>query len=139
MNISECCLSQEIFYCRWFGPLRCVIWHMVIGRFHNRKTSLFLSIYAQTACYQSLNPLLVIWCRDLCHHKEAYVRRAVLFTASCVLVSLHPSYVASSLIEGNSEISQGLEWIRTWAIHIADSDTDRECYTVSFSSTEVHY
>lgn len=68
--------------------------------------------------------------RAICHHKEAYVRRAVLFAASCILVSLHPSSVASSLVEGNLEISKGLEWIRSWALHVAESDTDRECYTV---------
>lgn len=70
-------------------------------------------------------------CREICYHKEAYVRRAVLFAASCILASLHPSYVASALTEGNLEISKGLEWVRTWALHVAESDTDRECYTVS--------
>lgn len=69
--------------------------------------------------------------REICHHKEAYVRKAALFAASCVLLSLHPSYVATSLVEGNVEISSGLEWVRTWALHVAESDSDRECYTVS--------
>lgn len=45
-------------------------------------------------------------------------------------MALNPSYVASSLMEGNLEISKGLEWVRTWALHVAESDTDRECYTV---------
>lgn len=70
-------------------------------------------------------------CREICHHKEAYVRRAVLFAASSVLVSLNPSFVASTLTEGNLEVSKGLEWVRTWALDVAESDTDRECYTVS--------
>ena len=70
-------------------------------------------------------------CREVCHHKEAYVRRAVLFAASCILVALHPAYVSSALLEGNVEISTGLEWIRTWALEVAESDTDRECYMVS--------
>ena len=70
-------------------------------------------------------------CRKICHHKEAYVRRAVLFAASSVLVSLHPSFVASALTEGNLEVSKGLEWVRTWALDVVESDTDRECYTVS--------
>lgn len=54
----------------------------------------------------------------------------MLFAASCILVALHPSHVASALIEGNQEISDGLEWIRTWALHIAESDPDAECSTV---------
>jgi len=70
-------------------------------------------------------------CREVCHHQEAYVRKAVLFAAACTLVALHPAYVSSALLEGNVEISNGLEWIRTWALDVADSDTDKECYTVS--------
>lgn len=77
-------------------------------------------------------------CREICHHKEAYVRRAVLYAASCILVALHPSYVSASLIEGKHEISEGLEWIRKWAVHVAESDTDRECYTVSKSRDCLH-
>ncbi|XP_060670509.1 uncharacterized protein LOC107418195 isoform X2 [Ziziphus jujuba] len=76
--------------------------------------------------------------RAICHHKEAYVRRAVLFAASCILVSLHPSSVASSLVEGNLEISKGLEWIRSWALHVAESDTDRECYTMAMTCLQLH-
>lgn len=48
-----------------------------------------------------------------------------------MLIAVHPSSIATSLVEGNIEISEGLEWIRTWALHVADSDPDRECYTVS--------
>lgn len=59
------------------------------------------------------------------------MRRAVLFAAACVLVALHPTYISSALLEGNVEISTGLEWIRTWALDVAESDTDKECYTVS--------
>lgn len=59
------------------------------------------------------------------------MRRAVLFAAACILVALHPAYVSSALLEGNVEISTGLEWIRTWALDVAESDTDKECYTVS--------
>lgn len=46
-------------------------------------------------------------------------------------MALHPSYVASALVEGNPEISKGLEWIRMWALNVADTDTDKDCYTVS--------
>lgn len=59
------------------------------------------------------------------------MRRAVLFAASCVLVALHPTYISSALLDGNVEISTGLEWIRTWALDVAELDTDKECYTVS--------
>ncbi|GLT29900.1 hypothetical protein SLA2020_047330 [Shorea laevis] len=84
-------------------------------------------------------PLLdMLRVREICHHKEAYVRRAVLFAASCVLLALHPSYVASALIEGNVEISKGLEWIRLWALEVADSETDRECYTMAMSCLQLH-
>lgn len=69
--------------------------------------------------------------REISHHAEAYVRRSVLFTASCVLLALHPSFVASSLVEGNIEISEGLDWIHKWALKVAESDTNRECHTVS--------
>lgn len=68
--------------------------------------------------------------REISYHAEAYVRRSVLFAASCILVALHPSYVASALVEGNAEISKGLDWIRSWAHHVTESDTDRDCYTV---------
>ncbi|GKD45603.1 hypothetical protein Tco_1270248, partial [Tanacetum coccineum] len=64
------------------------------------------------------------------HHLEAYVRKSVLFDASCILLALNPNYVASALVEGNTEISRGLEWVRTWALSITESDTDKECYMV---------
>ncbi|RDX87738.1 Telomere length regulation protein TEL2-like protein, partial [Mucuna pruriens] len=76
--------------------------------------------------------------REVCHHQEAYVRRAVLFAAACVLVALHPSYISSALLEGNAEISTGLEWIRTWALDVADSDTDKECYTMAITCIQLH-
>ncbi|KAH9720684.1 Telomere reg-2 domain-containing protein [Citrus sinensis] len=76
--------------------------------------------------------------RDICHHKEAYVRRAVLFAASCVLVAVHPSFVSSALVEGNDELCNGLEWVRSWALHVADSDTDKECYMLAMSCLQLH-
>jgi telomere length regulation protein len=69
--------------------------------------------------------------RDVAHHPEAYVRRSVLFAAACILVALHPSYVASALIEGNQEISTSLEWIRTYSLHVVEADSDTECASVS--------
>ncbi|WOG99792.1 hypothetical protein DCAR_0519148 [Daucus carota subsp. sativus] len=50
--------------------------------------------------------------------------------AACILVALHPSNIASALVEGNSDVSKGLEWIRTWALHVAESDRDRNCNTL---------
>ncbi|XP_062116040.1 uncharacterized protein LOC133830135 isoform X2 [Humulus lupulus] len=85
------------------------------------------------------SPLLdMLQSRGICHHKEAYVRKAALFAASCVLSSLHPSYIASSLTEGNLEISKGLDWVRTWALHVAESDTDRECYMMAMTCLQLH-
>lgn len=75
---------------------------------------------------------------EVCHHKEAYVRRAVLFAASCILVAIHPSYIVSSLLEGNVEISEGLEWVRTWSLHVADYDPDRECYMMAMRCLQLH-
>ncbi|CAH2064846.1 unnamed protein product [Thlaspi arvense] len=76
--------------------------------------------------------------REVCNHAEAYVRRAVLFAASSVLVALHPSYIVSALVEGSLELARALEWIRTWALQIADSDIDRDCYTMALSCLQLH-
>ncbi|XP_010426342.1 PREDICTED: telomere length regulation protein TEL2 homolog [Camelina sativa] len=76
--------------------------------------------------------------REVCNHPEAYVRRAVLFAASSVLVALNPSYIVSTLVEGNLDLSRALEWIRTWALQIADSDIDRDCYTMALSCLQLH-
>nr|CAB3447141.1 unnamed protein product [Digitaria exilis] len=76
--------------------------------------------------------------RDVSQHAEAYVRRSVLFAASCILISLHPSYVASSLIEGNQDISTGFEWIRTWALQVAEADPDTECTSMAMTCLRLH-
>uniref|UniRef100_I1P1V6 Telomere length regulation protein conserved domain-containing protein n=1 Tax=Oryza glaberrima TaxID=4538 RepID=I1P1V6_ORYGL len=76
--------------------------------------------------------------RAVSHHPEAYVRRSVLFAASCILIALHPSYVASSLIEGNQDVSTGLEWIRTWALHVAETDPDTECTSMAMTCLRLH-
>ncbi|KAM7475710.1 hypothetical protein LguiB_022953 [Lonicera macranthoides] len=84
-------------------------------------------------------PLLdMLSTREVCHHVEAYVRRSVLFAASCILVALHPSYIASALLEGNPQLSKGLEWVRTWALHVAESDTDKDCYTLGMTCLQLH-
>ncbi|CAM0945392.1 unnamed protein product [Alopecurus aequalis] len=76
--------------------------------------------------------------REVSQHAEAYVRRSVLFAASCILIALHPSYVASILIEGNQDISTGLEWIRTWALRIAEADPDTECSSMAMNCLRLH-
>ncbi|KAK9673039.1 hypothetical protein RND81_12G142000 [Saponaria officinalis] len=84
-------------------------------------------------------PLLdMLSSREVCRHKEAYVRRLALFAASCILIALHPSFIASALIEGNQDISRGLEWVRTYALQIAESDTDRECCTTAMACLQLH-
>lgn len=85
------------------------------------------------------SPLLdMLRSREVSHHAESYVRRSVLFTASCVLLALHPSFVASALVDGNTEISGGLEWVRTWAVQVTESDTDKECYTLAMVCLQLH-
>ncbi|CAN1239616.1 Telomere length regulation protein TEL2 homolog [Linum grandiflorum] len=85
------------------------------------------------------SPLLeMLRMREICGHKEAYVRKSVLFAASSILVSLHPSFVASSITTGNGEVASGLEWIRTWAIGVTESDADRECYMMAMSCLQLH-
>ncbi|CAA6664176.1 unnamed protein product [Spirodela intermedia] len=76
--------------------------------------------------------------REISYHLEAYVRRSVLYAASCVLVALHPSYVASALVEGNQEVSSGLEWVRMWALQTAESDSDSECYSMAMNCLQLH-
>lgn len=76
--------------------------------------------------------------REVSHHAEAYVRRSVLFAASCILIAIHPSFVASAMVEGNPEISKGLEWIRAWSIHVTESDTDNECSSMAMTCLQLH-
>ncbi|KAK1289744.1 putative protein phosphatase 2C 19 [Acorus calamus] len=76
--------------------------------------------------------------RGISQHPEAFVRRSVLFACSCILASLHPSHVASSLIEGNHDITRGLDWIRTWALQVADSEADTECSAMAMTCLQLH-
>lgn len=98
----------------------------------NLSTGIFRSgiIYNENSYGPTSFVCFFVVCRGISHHAETYVRRSALFTASCILAALHPSYVASALVEGNHDICRGLEWIRTWALHITESDTDTECSTV---------
>jgi telomere length regulation protein len=71
-------------------------------------------------------------CRAVANHPEAYVRRAALFAASRVIVALHPSQVVMAITSTDSNITSGLEWVREWALGIANNDPDSDCATVSF-------
>ncbi|GFP88825.1 telomere length regulation protein tel2 homolog [Phtheirospermum japonicum] len=82
--------------------------------------------------------LVALIVTEISQHAEAYVRRSVLFAASCVLLALHPSYVASAVVEGNSEISQGLEWVRAFALQVAESDIDKDCHTLAMTCLQLH-
>lgn len=77
--------------------------------------------------------------RAVANHPEAYVRRAALYAASRVIVSLHPSQVVSAVTATDSSIATGLEWIREWALGIADNDPDGDCSTVCLTSLPFHY
>ncbi|KAK4779162.1 hypothetical protein SAY86_006690 [Trapa natans] len=76
--------------------------------------------------------------RAVCQHPEAYVRKAVLLAASSILIALPPSYVASALVEGDAEILEGLEWVRNWALHVVESDPDKECYSLGMACLQIH-
>ena len=63
--------------------------------------------------------------RRISYHPETYVKRAILYAASRVMISLHPSHIMHS-----TEILGGLDWIRTWALKVMDEDSDTECSSV---------
>lgn len=58
------------------------------------------------------------------------MRRAALYAASQVIQALHPSQVASAVTGGDETIAKGLDWIREWALGIAENDVDSETSTV---------
>ena len=67
------------------------------------------------------------------------MRRAALYAASRVIVSLHPSQVVSAVTATDSSLAAGLEWIREWALGLANNDPDGDCSTVCFASLPFHY
>jgi hypothetical protein len=81
-------------------------------------------------CYGNWINILFCMCREISNHPEAYVRRSALFAASRILIALHPSFIATALSGGDHEISRQLEWIRNWALHVAEVDSDYECSVV---------
>ena len=76
-------------------------------------------------------PSLGIFHRKISCHPEIYVKRAILYAASRIMISLHPSHVTHS---GNTEILGGLDWIRSWALKVIDEDSDTECSSVCYIS-----
>lgn len=82
----------------------------------------------------------LMWnCRGISKHEEAYVRRAALYAASQVIQALHPSQVASAVAGGDETIAKGLDWIREWALGIAENDVDSETSTVRPPHPHIQY
>jgi hypothetical protein len=77
-------------------------------------------------------PCLLDMIRSSCFTTSWSIRRSVLFAAFCILIVLHPLYVSSALIEGNRDISTGLELIHIWALHVAEADPDTEWISASW-------
>lgn len=76
--------------------------------------------------------------REISNHPEAYVRRSAIFAASRILISLHPSFIATALSGGDHEISRQLDWIRNWALHVAEVDSDYECSVMATACVQLH-
>ncbi|KAJ7516652.1 hypothetical protein O6H91_22G066200 [Diphasiastrum complanatum] len=74
----------------------------------------------------------------IANHLESYVRRSALYAATRVIISLHPSAVVNALKGGDAVLVSGLEWIREWALHIADHDTDTECSMMAMACVQLH-
>ncbi|XP_024976504.1 telomere length regulation protein TEL2 homolog isoform X1 [Cynara cardunculus var. scolymus] len=112
---------------------------IVLGKLiHMLGTCMKCSAMHPEASVLALPLLDMLSSRDISHHAEAYVRKSVLFAASCILVALNPTFVASALVEGSNEISRGLEWVRTWALSVVESDTDKECYMMAMACLQLH-
>lgn len=84
------------------------------------------------------NLLNMLSSKKISNHPEAYVRRATLYAASRIMVSLHPSHVATALNVGDFEIAGGLDWIRAWALQVAENDSDAECCSMAMACLHLH-
>ncbi|XP_024544789.1 telomere length regulation protein TEL2 homolog [Selaginella moellendorffii] len=76
----------------------------------------------------------VLRSRPIFKHPEPYVRRAVLFAASRVLVALSPSHVAAL----DASLTEGLEWIREWSLEVASHDPDPDCAKMAVACLHIH-
>ncbi|KAL2643512.1 hypothetical protein R1flu_011099 [Riccia fluitans] len=76
--------------------------------------------------------------RQISFHKEPFVRRAALYAASCVMGALNPTDVVSSLTGGVGNMTNNLEWIREWALDVANNDSDKECSVVAMACLQLH-
>lgn len=76
--------------------------------------------------------------KQISSHPEAYVRRASLYAASRIMVSLHPSQVANAISSGDVDIASGLDWIRGWALRVAEDDSDTECSSMAMACLHLH-
>ncbi|KAL3696884.1 hypothetical protein R1sor_010960 [Riccia sorocarpa] len=76
--------------------------------------------------------------RQISLHNEPFVRRAALYGASCVMGALHPTDVVSSLFGGVGNMANNLEWVREWALDVANNDSDQECSMVAMACLQLH-
>ncbi|KAG0631011.1 hypothetical protein M758_1G220500 [Ceratodon purpureus] len=84
------------------------------------------------------NLLELLRSRAVANHPEAYVRRAALYAASRVIVALHPSQVATAITGTDSSITSGLEWVREWALGLANNDPDSDCASLAMACVQLH-
>ncbi|KAK3276817.1 hypothetical protein CYMTET_15139 [Cymbomonas tetramitiformis] len=63
----------------------------------------------------------------IARHKEAFVRRCVICAAGKVLAALAPSTLQVLLVDGDTAIKSGVEWIERCIGEMARHDTDEEC------------
>ncbi|MCO5612769.1 hypothetical protein L7F22_067039 [Adiantum nelumboides] len=90
------------------------------------------------ACILAAGLLSMLRSKNISGHPEVYVRRATLYAVSRVMISLHPSLVKNAISGGDVEIGSGLEWIRKWAIEVAENDTDQECSSMAMACLHIH-
>ncbi|KAI5083844.1 hypothetical protein GOP47_0000013 [Adiantum capillus-veneris] len=90
------------------------------------------------ACILAGGLLSMLRSKHISGHPEVYVRRATLYAVSRVMISLHPSHVKNAISGGDVEIGTGLEWIRRWAIEVAENDTDQECSSMAMACLHIH-
>ena len=58
------------------------------------------------------------------------MRQAALGAACEVMLALPPAYVGAALGGGDAAVASGLEYIREWALLVADGDSDEDCRRV---------
>ncbi|KAH7441907.1 hypothetical protein KP509_03G061400 [Ceratopteris richardii] len=90
------------------------------------------------ACILGAGLVSMLSSKRISGHPEVYVRRATLYAISRVMLSLHPSQVKNAINGEDEEIRSGLKWIHSWALEVAENDTDRECSTMALACLQIH-